>query len=79
MKDLDENDLKLWKEDEKKLFSKHYHSKLSHTHDHDDQHHVHKHDKLNHPHDHEHEHIIKMWGDERGYTIIGEEDEGMVE
>lgn len=72
MKDLDENDLKLWKEDEKKMFG----STIthSHPHKHDHHHHTHGHDELN-SHHHEHKHIIKIWGDERGYTIIGGEND----
>ena len=71
MKDLDENDLKLWKEDEKKIFP----DKIKHSHAHDhDHHHTHGHDKID-KHKHKHDHIIKMWGDERGYTIIGDEDD----
>ena len=71
MKDLDENDLKLWKEDEKKAFP----NKITHSHPHDhDHHHTHGHDKID-EHKHKHEHIIKMWGDERGYTIVGDEDD----
>jgi len=73
MKDLDENDLKLWKEDEKKIFPS---STIahSHPHNHDDDHHTHGHDELD-SHHHEHEHTIKIWGDERGYTIIGGEND----
>ena len=71
MKDLDENDLKLWKEDEKKASP----NKITHSHPHaHDHHHTHGHDKID-EHKHKHEHIIKMWGDERGYTIIGDEDD----
>tara|TARA_Y100001951_G_scaffold94492_1_gene91031 strand:+ start:708 stop:929 length:222 start_codon:yes stop_codon:yes gene_type:complete len=68
--DLTEEDLKLWKEDEVKVPNTITHS---HPHDHDD-HHTHGHDKLD-SHHHEHDHIIKIWGDERGYTIVGSEDE----
>ena len=72
MKDLDEHDLKLWKEDEKEMFG----STIthSHPHKHDHHHHTHGHDELN-SHHHEHKHIIKIWGDERGYTIIGGEND----
>ena len=50
----------------------------SHPHNHEHHHHTHGHDELD-SHHHEHEHTIKIWGDERGYTIIGGEDEGLVE
>lgn len=69
MKDLDENDLKLWKEDEIKASST-----ISHSHEHDHHHHTHGHDELD-SHHHEHKHIIKIYGDERGYTIIGGDDD----
>ena len=73
--ELNEEDLKMWKEDEAKTFP----PTISHSHPHDhDHHHTHGHDKLD-SHHHEHEHIIKIYGDERGYTIIGGEDEGLVE
>ena len=74
-RDLDEEDLKLWKEDEIKVSSTISHS---HPHEHDHHHHTHGHDELD-SHHHEHKHIIKIYGDERGYTIIGGEDEGLVE
>ena len=77
IKDLDEKDLELWKKDEVKPFSKIAHSH-PHKHDHHEHDHTHGHDELN-THHHKHEHIIKIWGDERGYTIVGGEDEGMVE
>ena len=67
--DLNEKDLELWKEDEKKAFP----DKITHSHAHDhDHHHTHGHSELDN-HDHEHDHIIKIYGDERGYTIIGGE------
>ena len=76
--ELDEEDLKMWKEDEKKAFPPASTIAHSHSHNHEHHHHTHGHDELD-SHHHKHEHIIKIWGDERGYTIIGGEDEGMVE
>ena len=76
IRDLDENDLKLWKEEEAKAFP----NRIAHSHPHNHDHpHTHGHDELD-SHHHEHEHIIKIYGDERGYTIVGGgKDEGMVE
>ena len=76
IRDLDENDLKLWKEEEAKAFPNTI--AHSHPHKHDHHHHTHGHDELD-SHHHEHEHIIKIYGDERGYTIIGGKDERVVE
>ena len=73
--DLNEKDLELWKEDEIKARP----NTISHSHPHDhDHHHTHGHNELD-SHHHEHEHIIKIYGDERGYTIVGGEDEELVE